>query len=61
MDLLDDVEIECPHCGEMFAISVDTAFPLCEMIEDCAVCCRPMQLLIRCSGGEIDSIDVSRA
>ncbi len=61
MDLLDDVEVMCPHCGEMFAISVETSFPHAEFIEDCAVCCRPMLVTVRCSHGEVDSIDTAPA
>lgn len=57
MDVRDDVSIPCPHCGEAFTICVETRFSSCEMIEDCAVCCRPIQLLIRCEDGEIVSLD----
>jgi Cysteine-rich CPXCG len=28
-------------------------------VEDCPVCCRPMQVLLRCKPGEVLSIDVS--
>lgn len=57
MDVVDDVEVACPYCWELFAISVDTSYASCEMIEDCAVCCRPIQLSIRCRAGEVESVD----
>ncbi len=61
MNIVDDVEIPCPHCGEVFAISVDTAGGSYETVEDCAVCCRPMTIVIRCEPGEILSVDVQAA
>lgn len=58
MNLDEDVLIACPACGEEFAIQVDTGAGSCEMIEDCAVCCRPMALAILCRPGEVLSISV---
>ena len=37
MNLVDEYEVECPYCGEPFAISVDTTQGNYEMTEDCAV------------------------
>jgi hypothetical protein len=61
MDGVEDVEVECPYCGEVFGILTDTCFPSVEMIEDCSVCCRPIQLSLRFSGGEIVSLDAQPA
>jgi hypothetical protein len=57
MDRVDDLEVECPYCGELFGILVDTTFGSIEMIEDCSVCCHPVQLMIRFEGGELVSLD----
>lgn len=57
MDIVDDVDVMCPHCGETFAVSVDTSHGRCEMIEDCAVCCRPIELVIRCRAGGVESVE----
>ncbi len=57
MDQVEDIEIECPYCGELFGILVDTTFSSLEMIEDCSVCCQPIQLSIRFSGGEVVSLE----
>jgi len=57
LNFSEDVEVHCPHCGEPFAIAVETGFPHCEMIEDCAVCCRPIRFLIRCEAGEVTSLE----
>jgi hypothetical protein len=56
-----DTEVECPHCGESFTISVDTSQGDFTMIEDCTVCCRPMNIDLQCSPGEVFGVDVTRA
>jgi hypothetical protein len=61
MDLVEDVEIACPQCGEVFAIQVDTGAGSFTTIEDCAVCCRPMTIAVRCRPGEILDIAVAAA
>jgi len=58
MNLVEDIEINCPQCGESFAIEVDTGAGSYTTVEDCAVCCRPMTISIRCSPGEVESVDV---
>lgn len=56
MNLLVETEITCPFCFESFYSMVDTSEGDLEMIEDCTVCCRPMQLHITCSPGEVESV-----
>lgn len=53
MDLIAEVEVTCPHCGESFPLQVDTSQSEQSLIEDCSVCCRPIVLTIRCRPGEI--------
>jgi hypothetical protein len=53
MDLIAQAEINCPYCGESFALDIDTSQPEQTLIEDCTVCCRPITLSIRCRPGEI--------
>jgi hypothetical protein len=48
MELIVQTEIVCPHCGEVFPIQVDTSQSEQSLIEDCAICCRPISLMIRC-------------
>lgn len=61
MELLVEVDLCCPHCGEHFRSTVDTSQGDHSTIEDCAVCCHPMQLEIRCEPGEIIAIDITTA
>ncbi len=58
MNLIEDIEINCPQCGESFAIEVDTEAGPYTTVEDCAVCCRPMTIAIRCCPGVVESVDV---
>jgi transcription elongation factor Elf1 len=36
--------IACPYCGEQISILVDTSLPEQQYVEDCQVCCRPIEL-----------------
>ena len=61
MNLLEDAEVQCPHCGEVFAIAVETAQGSHTLTEDCAVCCRPIAFHIECEPGEVLAITVAAA
>ena len=57
MDLLVEIEVPCPHCGEVFPLQVDTSQGDQSMIEDCSVCCRPITLRLHCRPGEVLSVE----
>ena len=62
MDWFEEILIQCPQCGEEYAIQVETAEDgIVEMIEDCAVCCRPALVRITTSGGEVRGVEVEAA
>lgn len=42
MDLLQTHPIGCPYCGETIHVVIDCSVPDQEYIEDCQVCCRPI-------------------
>lgn len=56
-----EIEIICPHCGEPFASTADTSQGTYSNVEDCAVCCRPMQVTVECEPGEVFSIQIERS
>jgi hypothetical protein len=60
MDLIAQTEINCPYCGQSFALEIDTSQSEQTLIEDCSVCCRPMSLTIRCEPGAIIDVVTSR-
>ncbi len=43
------VAIQCPYCGEEFGTAVDLSAGSFGYIEDCQVCCQPIELT-----GEVD-------
>jgi Cysteine-rich CPXCG len=57
MELLAEGTVLCPYCGESYTTMVDTSQSNHETIEDCPVCCRPIQLTVDCEPGEVFSID----
>lgn len=53
MELMIETEIACPHCGESFPLLIDTSQGEQSLVEDCSVCCRPINLTIISRPGEI--------
>lgn len=41
--MIDEVQLDCPYCGEPFVTTVDYSAGSCSYIEDCPVCCRPIE------------------
>lgn len=60
MDFVTDVEIECPYCGGISMERVDASIGSQDMIIDCTVCCRPIELSIHCEDGEVVEVRVER-
>ncbi|HEY9255010.1 MAG TPA: CPXCG motif-containing cysteine-rich protein [Stenotrophomonas sp.] len=46
-DLQHFLDIQCPYCGEWIGIVVDASVDEQSYVEDCQVCCRPIQLDVR--------------
>lgn len=44
MSLQDEVDIDCPFCGESITVLVDTSPGNQQYVEDCQVCCSPILL-----------------
>jgi hypothetical protein len=58
--VIEETIVECPHCGEPMALDVDTTGGAEQSYyEDCAVCCKPMEVFVRCRPGAILSLSVS--
>ena len=57
--MIEPAVVDCPGCGEAVDLSVDTSIREQTYYEDCPVCCRPMQVKVRCRPGEVVSVDVS--
>ena len=42
--MLESVTLTCPCCGEDFETSVDSSAGSQTYVEDCPVCCRPIEI-----------------
>jgi Cysteine-rich CPXCG len=60
MSQQEPVEISCPYCGETIEILVDTSAGAQAYIEDCQVCCRPIELVVTLDEDEIPQVEVRR-
>ena len=49
MSPLQEITISCPYCGEVITILVDGSVEKQQYIEDCQVCCRPMDIRMNVS------------
>ena len=48
----EQIPVACPYCGEPIELTIDANAIGGETIEDCSVCCRPMNIRIDMIGGE---------
>ncbi|HWV15663.1 MAG TPA: CPXCG motif-containing cysteine-rich protein [Cellvibrio sp.] len=46
MNQLESCAIECPYCGEVIEVLIDCSVPEQNYIEDCQVCCRPINFAV---------------
>ena len=58
-ELLAEASIECPWCGERIDILIDTSAGDQTYIEDCQVCCQPIEIGFTVTGDEVASLRVA--
>jgi hypothetical protein len=46
---LQEIPLSCPYCGEDITVLADASAGNHDTIEDCEVCCRPINLHIQVS------------
>lgn len=56
----EEIETQCPFCGEPITIFVDTSIDEQNYIEDCSVCCRPIEFIVHCENGALTHLNVTR-
>ncbi|HYQ73340.1 MAG TPA: CPXCG motif-containing cysteine-rich protein [Gammaproteobacteria bacterium] len=53
--------VECPYCGEPFEAEADCSGGSQDYVEDCPVCCRPIEFRLEAGiNGELQSLTVRR-
>ena len=55
------VSLSCPYCGEQFETRVDLTSGSCSYVEDCQVCCQPIDVGIDVNdAGELQAVHSRR-
>ena len=60
MNGVETVDIGCPYCGETIEILVDCSVQKQAYIEDCEVCCRPIDIAVTLDQDGIPIVTTSR-
>ena len=58
--MIEEAEVICPYCGEPFGTQVDCTSGTQDYIEDCPVCCRPIELHAACVDGTLLDLTARR-
>ena len=59
-DLLER-EVTCPHCWEPHRLFIDTSEGSARYVEDCAVCCHPMDVTLTVHRDDVVDVSVVSA
>jgi hypothetical protein len=61
-DALDQfLEVGCPYCAESILVRLDLSSGTQSYVEDCQVCCQPIQFLMSVAAdGSLESLDAGR-
>lgn len=55
--MTETITIQCPYCGESYETVIDLSAGSQQYIEDCAVCCKPIEIALRVGDdGELQEI-----
>ena len=57
--LTETHEITCPHCGESIEVVLDLSESEQSYIEDCSVCCRPINIRVSATEGELIDLEAT--
>ena len=58
--MLEAITLHCPYCGESFETSVDCSAGSQAYVENCAICCRPIEVHVRVDdAGELADVRTS--
>jgi hypothetical protein len=51
--LLPTKSVDCPYCGESIDLIIDDSIDHQQYVEDCSVCCRPINVDVSVDASEI--------
>ena len=58
---LTEYDVDCPFCAERITLLIDASEGSQNYIEDCQVCCRPIDVTVEADGGELTTVRVNDA
>ena len=58
MNWVQGHDATCPHCWETINLTLDLSVPEQSYVEDCPVCCKPMQVSYSAVDGELADLQV---
>lgn len=44
---------QCPHCWEEISMLIDLSIAQQTYVEDCEVCCNPIEVMVQCNDNQI--------
>lgn len=56
LNQLIETRVQCPYCWESFSLLVDASIDSQAYVEDCEICCRPIDFVVQVD--EQDQIQV---
>ncbi len=56
MPALPTFDIHCPYCGEGITLVVDDSAGDQRYVEDCHVCCKPIEIRVRVDDGGVPDV-----
>lgn len=59
--LLAELSVTCPSCWERHPVVIDLTDEQRTLIEDCQVCCNPMQISYQLDGNDVTDIGAEAA
>ena len=55
--LMQEQFFQCPYCWEQISMVLDLSVQRQTMVEDCEVCCQPIQVIYAVADGELTAFD----
>jgi len=52
-----EVAVQCPYCWEEITLLIDASIEMQEYVEDCEVCCRPIDFVIEVDEQGLAKVD----
>jgi len=52
-----EVAVQCPYCWEEITLLIDASIEMQEYVEDCEVCCRPIDFVVEVDEQGLAKVD----